>query len=63
MDSETRPDIGHGSTSEDDIPIPWGQRLCDSPFILLFLCIVIMFVFFTGWGLYEILSLETAPLP
>ena len=44
--------------------IPWGQRLFDRPFLLLFLVgIVIMAVFFTGWGLWEITSLPPAPLP
>lgn len=46
-----------------DDPIPLGQRLFDSPFLLLIACIVIMFGFFTGWGVLEILSLQPAPLP
>ena len=50
-------------TPDRDDDLPFGQRLFDSPFILLFLCIVVMFVFYTGWGLWEILSLEPAPLP
>lgn len=47
--------------SDADIPI--GQRLFDSPFLLLFACMLVMFVFFTGWGLLEIMSLEPATLP
>ena len=43
--------------------IPLGQRLFDSPFLLLVACIVVMFVFFTGWGLVELATLEQAPLP
>ena len=43
--------------------IPLGQRLFDSPFLLLLLGILVMFVFFTGWGMWEIMSLEPAPLP
>jgi hypothetical protein len=43
--------------------IPLGQRLCDSPFVLLVLCAVVMFVFFTGWGLWEMFTLPEAPLP
>lgn len=39
------------------------QRLYDNPFLLLFACILVMFVFFTGWGVLEIVSLEPAPLP
>ena len=43
--------------------IPWGQRFFDRPFLLLILGIVIMAVFYTGWGLLEINSLTPAPLP
>lgn len=60
MDPTPGPETGYDS-EDDDIPL--GQRLFDRPFLLLFACIVIMFVFFTGWGMYEIMSLETAPLP
>lgn len=47
----------------DDTPVPLMQRLYDSPFLLLAACIVVMFVFFTAWGMIEIMSLEPAPLP
>ncbi len=47
--------------SPDEIPL--GQRLFDRPFLLLVLGILVMFVFFTGWGMLEILSLTEAPLP
>jgi hypothetical protein len=43
--------------------IPLGQQLCDRPFLLLIACLVVMFVFYTGWGLVEIASLGQAPLP
>ena len=43
--------------------IPLGQRLYDRPFLLLFAGIVVMVVFYTGWGLWEVLTLPTAPLP
>ena len=46
-----------------DPPVPRMQRLYDSPFLLLAACIVVMFVFFTAWGVFEIMSLEPAPLP
>ena len=49
--------------SRADADVPLGQRLLDSPFLLLFAGIVIMVVFYTAWGLYEILSLKPAPLP
>lgn len=44
-------------------PVPLGQRLYDSPFLLLIAGILIMVVFYTGWGLWEVLSLQPAPLP
>ncbi len=43
--------------------IPLGQRLLDNPFLLLVAGLIVMFVFFTGWGLWEIASLTQAPLP
>jgi hypothetical protein len=46
-----------------DEPIPLGQRLFDRPFLLLAVGLVVMLVFYTGWGLYEINSLGPAPLP
>ena len=44
-------------------PAPLGQRLLDRPFLLLAAGLVVMFGFYTLWGLYEILSLPRAPLP
>ena len=43
--------------------VPLGQRLLDNPWLLLAAGIAVMFVFFTGWGLWEIYSLTPAPLP
>jgi hypothetical protein len=48
---------------EPEGEIPLGQRLFDSPFLLLAACLVVMFAFYTGWGLWEIASLTEAPLP
>ena len=63
-DQPDQPDVATPSAAAtDDSDIPLGQRLFDSPFLLLIACIVIMFVFFTGWGLLEIMSLDPAPLP
>ena len=50
-------------SSAADPGVPLMQRLYDSPFLLLAACTVVMFVFFTAWGLLEIMSLEPAPLP
>ena len=43
--------------------VPLGQRLFDRPFLLLVVGILVMVVFYTGWGLYEILSMTPSPLP
>jgi hypothetical protein len=45
-----------------EIP-PLGQRLFDRPFLLLGAGLVVMFLFYTGWGMWEILSLPAGTLP
>lgn len=42
---------------------PLGQRLLNSPFVLLAAGIGVMVVFYTAWGLYEIMTLPTSTLP
>jgi len=51
------------SSSPADEPIPLGQRLFDNVFLLLAAGLVVMLVLYTGWGLWEIMSLPIAPLP
>jgi len=60
-DPSQRPDTDGTDPPEEEIPL--GQRLLDSPFLLLIAGMVVMFVFFTGWGIYEIATLPQAPLP
>lgn len=43
--------------------VPVGQRFFDNMFLLLALGLLVMFVFFTGWGMYEITTLPQATLP
>jgi len=43
--------------------VPLGQRLFDNMFLLLGAGLLIMFLFYTGWGLWEITSLPSGPLP
>lgn len=50
-------------TSSSGEPIPLGQRLFDNVFLLLAAGLLVMLLLYTGWGLWEILSLPTAPLP
>jgi hypothetical protein len=56
----TDPSGGAGESGEK---IPLGQRLYDNPFILLIAGIIVMAVFYTLWGLWEVMSLPQAPLP
>jgi hypothetical protein len=51
------------TTTADAEPVPAGQRFFDNIFALLVLGLVVMFVLYTGWGLWEILTLPEAPLP
>jgi hypothetical protein len=44
-------------------PIPAGQALFDRPFLLLTAGLLVMFLFYTGWGMWEILSLPAGTLP
>ena len=55
------PDPAPHDASEE--PIPLGQRLFDNVFLLLGLGLVVVFVLYTGWGLWEILTLPQATLP
>jgi hypothetical protein len=43
--------------------VPMGQKFFDNWVLLLVAGLAIMAVFYTGWGMWEILSLEPAPLP
>jgi hypothetical protein len=44
-------------------PIPRGQRFFDNIFLLLALGVLIMVALYTGWGMWEILTLPKATLP
>ncbi len=46
----------------DESP-PLLQRLFDNVFLLLALGIVVMLVVYTGWGMWEILSMPKGTLP
>ncbi|HTG98753.1 MAG TPA: hypothetical protein VL882_00720 [Vicinamibacterales bacterium] len=43
--------------------VPLGQRLFDNIFLLLAAGLVVMFVLYTGWGLWEIMTLPAGSLP
>ncbi|MBL8980729.1 MAG: hypothetical protein JNL26_01000 [Gemmatimonadetes bacterium] len=42
---------------------PLGQRLFDNVWLLLAAGLVVMLVVYTGWGLWEILSMPQGTLP
>jgi hypothetical protein len=70
MEEQNRPGPSDSTEREgaptspgQDEEIPLGQRLYERPFLLLILGIVVMVVFYTGWGLWEVMSLSEAPLP
>ena len=43
--------------------LPLGQRFFDNMYLLLALGLLVMFVVFTGWGMWEILSMPQSTLP
>lgn len=43
--------------------VPRGQKYFDNPWLLLIAGLVVIFAFYTGWGMYEILTLPPAALP
>jgi len=57
------------TTQRDDVPakepdeVPPGQRLFDNWLLLMVAGIVIMAAIYTGWGLWEIVSMPEATLP
>jgi len=53
----------HEGTTDTATEVPLGQRLYDNPFLLLVAGIVVMVLFYTLWGLWEIASLPKATLP
>ena len=57
--SHSRPDI---SPPPDERP-PLAQRLFDNVFLLLALGIVVMLVVYTGWGMWELLTMPKGTLP
>jgi hypothetical protein len=45
---------------DDDGPVPLMQQLLDNPFLLLLLGVLVPMVVYTGWGVFEILTLPVA---
>ena len=58
--------MAHAPPSGDDAgetKVPLGQRLFDNVFLLLGAGMLVMVVVYTGWGLWEGLTLDRSPLP
>ena len=52
--------------SEEDVTskpehIPFFQRMCENPFLLLFIGVAMPTVFYVLWGVMEIATLPIAP--
>ena len=47
----------------DKEKIPLGQKLVDSPFLLLIVGNVIMLVTYSAWGVIELITLPQSGLP
>lgn len=43
--------------------VPLGQRVFDNMYLLLVLGVAVMLVIFTGWGMWEIVSMPQGTLP
>jgi hypothetical protein len=57
------PTTGGPTSPAGPEPVPIGQRFFDNIHLLLALGLVIMFALYTGWGMWEILTLPKATLP
>jgi hypothetical protein len=50
-------------TLDGEGQVPIGQRLFDNVFLLLVVGIVVMFLVYTGWGTYELITMPAGTLP
>lgn len=55
------PTSDHENLNDLDAPIPWMQKLLDSPFILLALGVMIPMIVYNLWGVIEILLVPVSP--
>lgn len=52
-----------GKPDQPEETPPLGQRFFDNMYLLLGLGLLVMFVIFTAWGIWEIVSMPQATLP
>jgi len=50
----------HPDLNDPNEPVPWMQQVLDSPFLLLFLGVMIPMIVYNLWGVVEILLLPVA---
>ncbi|HZH56411.1 hypothetical protein [Yanghanlia caeni] len=50
----------HNDLNDPNAPIPWMQKLLDSPFILLILGVMIPMIVYNLWGVVEILLIPAS---
>lgn len=48
---------------KNEEPVPLLQRLFDNMWLLLIVGMVVMLVVYTGWGMFEILTMPQSTLP
>ncbi len=56
-------DVPHAPPDDSDERPPLGQRFFDNMYLLLALGLLVMFVIFTAWGTWEIVSMPQGTLP
>jgi len=49
------------TSGEEQVDVPFMQRILDNPFILLFVGILFPAVFYIIWGIMEIVNIPIAP--
>ena len=52
--------MNQDTTDAGDEPVPVMQQVLDNPFLLLFLGVAIPTVFYTIWGIMEIVTIPVA---
>ncbi len=54
---------GDARSEDARVSVPLGQRFFDNWPLLMVIGVLVMFVVFTGWGLWEIWTMPQATLP
>ncbi|MHB1073845.1 MAG: hypothetical protein ACYC3Q_13695 [Gemmatimonadaceae bacterium] len=54
---------GSDGTAATTPTLPLAQRLYDNVFLLLALGVVIMIAVYTGWGIWEVVTMPQGTLP